>query len=136
MALEPITKIHFASFPFINGIGHGATTECCPQTGDSNGVSETGAMVHIIGAQSRSGQFLCQIVLLIGNSGGSKYGDAVRAFSSFIFFKPGRQIQSFSQEAGRNSPFSLIKGVVSLSEELMKSQPKRPLTQRALYLRD
>jgi len=35
-----------------------------------------------------------------------------------------------SQEASLNSPFSLIRGVVSRSGEPMKSNPNRPLTQR------
>ena len=43
------TKIQLASFQFTNGIGHGSASECCPQTGDSNRVSEAGAMVYVIG---------------------------------------------------------------------------------------
>jgi formate/nitrite transporter FocA (FNT family) len=56
------------------GIGHCTTSECCPQTGDSNGVSETGAMVHIIGTYCCSHKFLGQIIFFVGNPSGGEHG--------------------------------------------------------------
>ena len=49
------------------------------------------------------------------------------SFIPLIFWAA--RFRASSQEASRNSPFSLIKGVVSLSGEFIKSQPNRPLTQ-------
>ena len=49
-----------------DGVGHRPAAECCDQTGHRGGMSETGTVVNIIGAQYRPGKFLNDIVLLIG----------------------------------------------------------------------
>jgi len=54
---------------FRNGISHGSTSKRCGQTDHSRGMSETGTMVDIVGANHRPGKFLNQVILFIGNFG-------------------------------------------------------------------
>ena len=66
-------------FNSVDGIGHGSRSECGGKTCHRRGVSEPGAVVHVVGAKHRAGQFLCQVVLLVGHFGGDKNADTVWA---------------------------------------------------------
>jgi len=68
---------HLRLFNIRNGIGHCATAECGGQTGHRGAVSEPGAVIHIIGFKHRAGQFLGQIVFLIGYPGRGEHPQAV-----------------------------------------------------------
>jgi len=46
-------------------------------------MSETGAVVHIVGADGRSGKLLRQIVLFIGNLGRYQHPDTVRTMGLY-----------------------------------------------------
>ena len=50
-------------------IRHGAAAEGSGQTGHSGGMSETGTVVNTVGTQYRSGEFLDNMVILIGALG-------------------------------------------------------------------
>ena len=54
---------------FSDGVGHGAAAECCDQTGHGRRMSETGAMVDIVGADNGPGKFLHQVVFFVGAFG-------------------------------------------------------------------
>jgi hypothetical protein len=41
-----------------DGVGHRPRTECRRQTGDATAVSETGAMVYVIGTDNGAGELL------------------------------------------------------------------------------
>ncbi len=62
-----------------NGVGHRSRANGRGQTGHAAAVSETGAVVDIIGANDRPGQFLEQVVFFVGAFGGGKEGDTVGA---------------------------------------------------------
>ena len=64
-------KDAFGILDLIDGIGHGATSKRCGKTCHSGGVSETRAMVHIVGSHRGPGKFLEEIILLVGDLGGS-----------------------------------------------------------------
>jgi len=66
-------------FDFFDGIGHGSASECCGKTCHSGGVSESGAVVHVIGAYGRTGKFLGQVIFLVGHFCRDQDPDAVRA---------------------------------------------------------
>jgi hypothetical protein len=63
---------------FRNGIGHGPTTEGGGKTCHRRGMSETGAVIHVIGADHGPGKFLGQIIFFVGDFGRNQYADAVR----------------------------------------------------------
>ncbi len=52
-------------FYFFHRIGHRSTTKCSGQTGHSRGVSESRAMIHIIGPDHSAHKFLYDVVFLI-----------------------------------------------------------------------
>ena len=54
---------------FSNGVGHGTTPERGGQPGHRGRVSETGTVIHVIGADHCTGKFLRQIVFFIGDLG-------------------------------------------------------------------
>ena len=54
---------------FTDGVGHCPAAEGCGQTGHGGGMSETGTVVNIVGAQHRPGKFLDDIVVLVGALG-------------------------------------------------------------------
>jgi hypothetical protein len=56
-------------FDFGNCVCHGTTAECGGQTGHRRGMSETGAVVHIIGADDGAGKLLRNIIFLVGDFG-------------------------------------------------------------------
>ncbi len=49
-----------------NRVGHCATAECGGQTGHRDGVSESGAVIHIVRADHRPHEFLEEVVFLVG----------------------------------------------------------------------
>ncbi len=51
------------------------------KTCHSGGMSETGAVIHIVGADHRPGELLQQIVFLVGAARGSEKADAVGSIS-------------------------------------------------------
>ena len=50
---------------FRDGVGHSSAAERCDQTGHGGGMSETGAVVHIVGADNCPGKLLHQVVFLV-----------------------------------------------------------------------
>jgi len=54
---------------FRDRVGHGATAERCGQTGHGGGMSEAGAVVHIVSTQNRPGKLLHQIIIFVGALG-------------------------------------------------------------------
>src|SRR5205807_7593723 len=58
--------------------GRTATAEAGPQTGDGGGVSNTGLVLDLDGAQ-RGEQLLDEVVLLVVQGGATQAGDAERA---------------------------------------------------------
>ena len=56
-------------FNFVNRISHCTAAECGGQTGHRDGVSETGAVIDIVGADYRPHEFLEQIIFFIGATG-------------------------------------------------------------------
>ncbi len=65
-------------FNFGNGIGHGPTSERCGKTCHGRGMSEPGAVVHIVCPDHCSCKFLGQVILFVGNFCGSQNSDTVR----------------------------------------------------------
>ena len=53
----------------IDGIGHGTATETGGQTGHRRGMSEAGTVVQIVSLHHRAGEFLSQVILLVGAFG-------------------------------------------------------------------
>src|SRR5690554_2409882 len=53
----------------VDAVGHGAATQYSGQTGHGGSVSETSAMVYIIGAHHRPGKLLRQVIFLVGTTG-------------------------------------------------------------------
>ena len=66
-------------FDIGNGVCHGAGSECCGQTGHGGAVSETGAMIDVVGFEHRPHELLDHIIVFVGHPGGGEYADAVRA---------------------------------------------------------
>ena len=66
-----------------DGIGHGAASECCRQTGDSRSVSETGAVIDVVGTKHRAGELVQQIVFLIGAAGRTQHPEGAGAVLIF-----------------------------------------------------
>jgi len=56
------------------GVSHCPASECCDQTGHGGGMSETGAVVHIVMAEHYAGEFLNDIIVLVGALSGRKEG--------------------------------------------------------------
>ena len=50
-------------------IGHRPASETLDQTGHSGGMSEAGAMVHIVRSHYRTSEFLYDVVFLVGTFG-------------------------------------------------------------------
>ena len=57
-----------------DGVSHCPASECCDQTGHGGGMSETGAVIHIVMAEHCAGEFLDDIVVLVGALGGREEG--------------------------------------------------------------
>ena len=92
----PGNQDHIGFFDIADGICHGATAECCGQTGHGGGMSEPGAMIDIVGFKNRPGKFLGNIIFFIGDPGGGQNTDTVGPV--FIFYGSqalGHQIQGF-----------------------------------------
>jgi hypothetical protein len=66
-------------FDLLDGVSHRTASECGGQTGHRHGVSETGAVIDMVGADPRSHELLEKVVFLIGAAGRGKTGDAVRS---------------------------------------------------------
>ncbi len=62
---------------FIDGVGHGAAAEGHPKAGNGAGVAETGAVIHVVGADSGAHEFLEEIVLFIGAAGRGESGHGI-----------------------------------------------------------
>ena len=62
-----------------DGVGHRATSERCGQTGHGGAVSETGAVIDVVGLEHRPGEFLGDVVFLVGDPGRGQHADAVAA---------------------------------------------------------
>ena len=69
-------------FDLLDGVRHCTASECGGQTGHRHGVSETGAVIDIVGADHRAHEFLEEVVFLIGAAGRGETGDAVRPVTS------------------------------------------------------
>jgi len=63
---------------FRNRVGHGTTTERGGKTCHRGGMSETGAMIHVIGSDYGTSKFLGQIIFFIGDLCRNQYADTVR----------------------------------------------------------
>ena len=68
-------------FKIGDGVAHGAVSESCGRTGHCRRMSETGAVVYIIGADDGPGEFLHQVILFIGKLGRTQDTQAVRSVS-------------------------------------------------------
>jgi hypothetical protein len=62
----------------LDGVGHRPTSECCGKTCHGGAVSESGAVIDVVGADCRPGEFLQQVVLLVGHLGRGQKGDRCR----------------------------------------------------------
>ena len=60
-------------------VGHGAGTKSRGQTDHGGAVSETGAVIDVVGADGGPGKFLDQVVLFVGDLGGSQHRHCVGA---------------------------------------------------------
>ncbi len=63
----------------VDRVGHRPAAEGGGQTGHGGGVSEAGAVVDVVGGESRPGEFLQEVVLLVGAFGRGEEGHAVGA---------------------------------------------------------
>jgi len=66
-------------FQLIEGVGHGAASECEGKTCHGGAVSEAGAMIHVVGADGSACKLLQDVVLFVGAASGTEKGDAVRS---------------------------------------------------------
>ena len=62
-----------------DGVGHCSTSKRGGQTGHRGAVSETGAVINAVGFQDRPGEFLSDVVLLVGDPGRGEDPEGVRA---------------------------------------------------------
>ena len=51
---------------FSDGVGHRSAAERCGQTGHGGGMSETGTVIDIVGADNRAAEFLHQVIFFVG----------------------------------------------------------------------
>ena len=58
-------------FKISNRVAHGTVAESGGRTGHCRGMSETGTMVYVIGTDNSPGEFLDQIIFLVGELGGA-----------------------------------------------------------------
>jgi len=65
-------------FDLADRICHGSASEGGGQTGHRGCVSEAGAVIDVVGADNRSGEFLRQIIFLVGYFSRHQNADAVR----------------------------------------------------------
>ena len=54
-------------FQFSNGVSHGSTPKGCGKTCHGGGVSEPGAVIHVVGSHCGPRKFLEEVIFLIGN---------------------------------------------------------------------
>ena len=95
MARRGIASDHKNTFRilyFVDGIGHGTTSERCGKTCHSGGVSKPGAVVHVIGPHRGASKFLKQIILLIGDLGRGEKRDGIAALRFLDAFQLGHRI--------------------------------------------
>ena len=65
-------------FDVPDGVGHGTASERCGQTGHSGRVSETRAVIDIVGSDHRPCEFLGKVVFLVGDSRAAQNPDRIR----------------------------------------------------------
>ena len=73
-------------FNILDGVCHCATSESCGQTGHGGRMSETGAVIDIIGLKYRPYEFLGDIILFVGHPGRRQKTDTVGPM--VIFYAP------------------------------------------------
>ena len=62
-----------------DGVCHGATSECCGQTGHGGAMSEPGAMIDVVRLEHRPGKLVGDVVFFIGDAGRGEHAHAVSA---------------------------------------------------------
>ena len=62
-----------------DGVGHGAGTESRGQTDHGGAMSESGAVIDVVGADGGPGKFLDQVVFFVGDLGGGQHRHRVGA---------------------------------------------------------
>ena len=83
-------------FDAADGIGHCSASERGGQTGHRRAVSETGAVIDIIGLQYSPAEFIGQVVFLIADPGRREHPDTVSAVLLLDFTELFRnQVQGF-----------------------------------------
>ena len=83
-------------FNIADWVCRGATSKTRGQTGHCGRVSETGAVIDIVGLYYRPGEFLKQVVLLIGDPGGYQHSNTIRAiFISYLSQSLANQVKGF-----------------------------------------
>ena len=83
-------------FNLVEGVGGRSAAKAGRQPGHRWGMTDPGAVVHIIGAEDGSSQLLHQIVLLIGAAGGGERSQGIRAVFLFDLGEPpGHHLQGF-----------------------------------------
>ncbi len=58
-----------------DGVGHRSRTECGGQTDHRGAVSETGAVIDVVGAEGRPGHLHEQVIFLVGHLRGTQEGE-------------------------------------------------------------
>ncbi len=76
--LAPSRKKQAASFRSPMELRHGAGAEGSGQAGYGGGVAQAGGVVHVVGAQDGAGEFLDEVVFLVGGLGRGDDGDLFR----------------------------------------------------------
>ena len=76
-------------FQFADGIGHRSGTERRGQPGHGGAVSETGAVIDVIGADPGAQQLLHQVIFFVGGPGGGPAADLFGAVLLFDFLQAG-----------------------------------------------
>ena len=77
--IGPDDKYTAGFFDLRDGVRHGTTAESGSQTGHRGGMSETCAVINVVGADGGPGKFLGQVIFFIGDFGRNQNADRVRA---------------------------------------------------------
>ena len=79
VVLEPMTKMSEVSRKLRNGVRHGSAAEGHGKPRDRGGVTQPGAVVHVVRAEAGAHQLLHDVVVLVGCLCRGEPGKGVRA---------------------------------------------------------
>ena len=83
-------------FNFLNGVGHGAGPEGAGEAGHGGGVAQSGAVVHMVGADHGAGEAHQHIVVFVGTLSGAEHGDGFGTVAGLNFGEFfGHEVQGF-----------------------------------------